>query len=908
MALSRTPAILLAVTLLLSLILLITGSQPVLAATENIRYVVRTADGSTPIKGAIVKLNGTGSTTTDESGQAVINANPKASNTVTVEFRGITVYNRIVNASEVDPSSPYVVPLNVNVSTMVIQVESETGVPVPRASLVLEYGASLTNNTTTDTSGRASLPLMPYTTYNVKVFYRGHAVGESPRAFTGGTLRITAGLHRLTVNVLDSSDPGAGVPSAIVRVWYGVKQSGNTTGFASGETDSGGVVRLDLLPDGNYYLEVEYKGENVFSSPSLIEISGAGRTYNAKTDLTRYSVTVYDMDGADVISGSQYRLSAELLRDSTRYSEASTTSGILSFGFVKPRTYTLVLKIGDNEVFRGPVSVPADTRVQARFYDIIVRVEAPKTPSEKLIGSVDITLQLGSVFTVSGTTRDYGISFNNVPGGRYSYEISRGPYVIGTGQVDVDSENKRITITPKLNTLILHILNADGEPISGRLFLSSSDGVDLGVVEAGDDGVVEVSGLIPISYRFYVEYRGIRVLDPQEIELRENIEDNLLTKVYNIVLDVYDSDGEKHLEGATIVLQAGNIVESNETGPTEGANFRNLPVGRYSISVEYLGIPVHSEEINVDASKTFKINAKSVVDAVLEVVDSESTPLESGEAEIVLGRARFSGEVSDGKVRFENIPAGSYRTTVTYLGFTVYDRPVAFSLDEDAVRVQVSVYYLTVEVKRADGTSLAGSQVKASTSNKLVGQAVTDAGGRSEIKLPKGDFTLDVFYQDTNVASQVVSVAQSGVVTVEAKVYRVEVRVITPDGQPVSGAEIKLSRDGKEITGGETDETGESVIYAAEGDYDWVTKIGEYTYSSIYKLRQNKALTLVHVIDNLQNQGIVLGATAAVSASSVVSLLRWGRPRARTPRQRSYGQRRPETPRPRETPRRIPRI
>jgi 5-hydroxyisourate hydrolase-like protein (transthyretin family) len=876
--------------LALGLVLLLFTIPDSNAANVNITYVVKTADGSTPIPGAVVKLNGTAQATTNSLGEATISANPLANNGVTVEFRGILVYSNIVNTTLVDPSPPYVVTLRVNVATLTVRVVSNTGIDVPRAVVSLEYGVNLKNTTVTGSDGRASIPLMPYTTYRVKVSYRGYDVEDSDREFSGGLITVSAALFRMTVNVLDASNNG--VPGSLVKIWYGPKPTGNNTGFSSGTTDSGGVVRLDLLPDGEYHLEVEYKDENVYTSPSRVVIDGASITYNARTDLIRYSLTVYDADGSDVISGSQYRISAELLRGSYRYSEATTTTGILDLGIVKPREYTLVLRLGEYEVFRDTVSAPADNNVRAKFYDILVRVEAPRTPSEPLLREVGLKMNLGTVFTLEGTTRDSGISFNNVPAGRYRYEITHGPYTIGSGEVNVDAEGKRITLTPTLNTLTLNIKNADGEAIAGKAYLTTYQGARIGVYDADEDGVVRVSDLIPIMYSVYVEYRGVRVLDQVEIVLDSNKEESLLTKVYNIVLELLDSDGKDHLAGASLTVEGGSIVETGESGENGTVSVKNLPVGQYSVSIEYLGVPVHREDLRVDASKNFKINAKSVVDVDIEVVDSESNPLESGSVEIVFGRARFSGEVADGKTRFENVPAGGYRTVVNYLGFVVYDKPITISVDEDKIRILASVYYLTIVAKKADDTPLTGSQVKASASNRLIGQAITDSGGRAELKLPKGDYSLDVFYQGVAVSSQIVSVAESSSINIQTRVYRIDVKILTPDGLPVEGAEITLTRDNSVIVTGRTDEAGETLVYLAEGDYDWVTRIGEYTYSSVFKAKENKNLTLLHVVDNLQNQGIVLGATAAVSASSVFGLLRWGRPRVRTARQRQAPARR----------------
>jgi hypothetical protein len=75
---------------------------------------------------------------------------------------------------------------------------------------------------------------------------------------------------------------------------------------------------------------------------------------------------VLDADGADLITG--IGLEGRLYLGDTPYGgAASTTSGELSFGLVRARTYTLVVKMGELEVFRGEVSAPAVNSINARF-------------------------------------------------------------------------------------------------------------------------------------------------------------------------------------------------------------------------------------------------------------------------------------------------------------------------------------------------------------------------------------------------------------------------------------------------------------------------------------------------------------------------------------------------------------
>jgi hypothetical protein len=412
------------------------------------------------IRGAEIFVNGTSKGLTDASGRLnVTSINRKANQTIEVKFRGFSVYlKNDFNASKFP--TPSSITLRVNVTTMRINVRSAIGNPVANVRLTLSYGA-FTNTTTTGVDGSASIPLMPYAPYTITAQYRGYDVGTFVRSFGGSPLTLTAELYSIRAKV--ETLEGEPVPSATVRVWYGTRQSGNTTGFASATTNSEGVAEVDLLPAGSYPLNVEYNSETVYQSTTAITVSGPSTPHLARTDLTRYRVRVLDADGADLITG--IGLEGRLYLGDTPYGgTSSTTSGELSFGLVRARTYTLVVKMGELEVFRGEVSAPAVTSINARFYDAVVRVDAAGTPSQNLLSSVTLRLRVGS-YTVEKTTSQSAARFTNLPAAQYSYEIVRGPYTIGTGQITVNSDEQAIVIRPTLYTVKLRLVNDLGEGI-----------------------------------------------------------------------------------------------------------------------------------------------------------------------------------------------------------------------------------------------------------------------------------------------------------------------------------------------------------------------------------------------------------------------------------------------------------
>ncbi len=447
--------ILLTAALLASSILFF-ASLPEAHAVTGVTIRVLTMDTNQPLRGAQVSVNGTSIGTTNSTGHVDVNAlNRKANATVTVFFRGVKVYHHpVFNASKLNPSNPALVTIRVNVTTMTLYARTQLGNPVPNVRLTLTYG-SYTNVTTTGSDGRASLPLMPNTTYTISASYRGYDVGTFTRDYGGSGLTIDLNLYSIRAVVEDLN--GNPVPSATVKIWYGVRQSGNTTGFESATTDSNGVTILDRLPAGNYPLDVEYRGENVYQTTSNIAVSSGQVVHRARTDLVNYRVRILDFDGADQMTGIS--LQAQLFRDSSPYGDPVTTStGEFAFGLVKSRTYRLVVKMGDAEVFNGEVRAPDDTSVAGRFFDVFFRVDASGTRSERLVSTVGLRIQLGS-FSSERTTVNGATGFQNIPAGTYRYEITRGPYLIGTGTVTINADEQRITLQPTLWTVKLQINN-----------------------------------------------------------------------------------------------------------------------------------------------------------------------------------------------------------------------------------------------------------------------------------------------------------------------------------------------------------------------------------------------------------------------------------------------------------------
>jgi hypothetical protein len=120
--------------LITSVAVLLTQIPQAAAANNWVVFNVKTADTNTPIRNAKIIINNTIAVYTNAAGQYNVSSiNRNAKQTVEVQFRGFKVYLR-----DIVPGGSSVT-LNVNVTTMRINVKSQLGNPVPNVVLTLTY-------------------------------------------------------------------------------------------------------------------------------------------------------------------------------------------------------------------------------------------------------------------------------------------------------------------------------------------------------------------------------------------------------------------------------------------------------------------------------------------------------------------------------------------------------------------------------------------------------------------------------------------------------------------------------------------------------------------------------------------------------------------------------------------------
>lgn len=190
---------------------------------------------------------------------------------------------------------------------------------------------------------------------------------------------------------------------------------------------------------------------------------------------------------------------------------------------------------------------------------------------------------------------------------------------------------------------------------------------------------------------------------------------------------------------------------------------------------------------------------------------------------------------TDKKITFVLVPDRDVPTQYTWTNWRTREYGGGFA-PNIVVTYTVPTYTLTVSVKDADGNAIKGATVTEPFS------ATTDASGLASASLSAGTYTVKVTYNDLTYA-QTVTLDASKTVSITIPVYTLTVKVIDPQGNPVSGAIILTPFSGS------TGVAGTSSKRIAAGKYTVTVGKDDWRASESVTLTSDKTVTLTITVE-----------------------------------------------------------
>ncbi|PUA32632.1 MAG: hypothetical protein B9J98_04050 [Candidatus Terraquivivens tikiterensis] len=323
---------------------------------------------------------------------------------------------------------------------------------------------------------------------------------------------------------------------------------------------------------------------------------------------------------------------------------------------------------------------------------------------------------------------------------------------------------------------------------------------------SSESGVVNVDRLHDDYYEVTVWYRSpydgrlVNVHSPAPYSLYELASSGMIkTKVFDVQLKARDISGRPL--NATAYL--GNVEQRLDNG---FAVFRNVPYGRYNVSIEHRGVEVFRGNVTVTSPVPplmvgAYINATAAVgDIILDLRDAD------GRRTLMEFSARISGmgihEEKLGRERlcFYALPKGEYDVSVyaynRYLGknVTVGHYRVRIPENHGENLLNLSVFDGMIVFKDYSGDAMDIKKAYIEGKEWKVTKGILELPDATE-----GEYRIEAYWMGIGVFDGAVALTKERrVAEVRLKVYDVAFRLKTMDGSPLSSGTVVVSGDGFE--------------------------------------------------------------------------------------------------------------
>jgi len=465
-----------------------------------------------------------------------------------------------------------------------------------------------------------------------------------------------------------------------------------------------------------------------------------------------------------------------------------------------------------------------------------------------------------SVFQVSW-------NYSGYPEGRYNitvYALDNNGYfsyvTMGSFGVHLEIDDSGVFFigAPPIEVNI-RIFDGDGEPLEGASVL-----IILGE-EIQASGTTNSSGYVKVNLASG-NYR-VEVWWQQTLVGWEGLfaEDNwpydkpftITAAVYSVSFRAVDVRGAP-LEDAAISLcyPNGNVTDEPFVADDQGiVSLGKSPGGTYGVVVVWRGKVVADETVFLDVSKIIDVNCQVYyVNFYTEDADEEKV-----ENALITVSDPLFGTVVEAKLTnasgwlASRLPAGSYEVSVKWFGVYVLEGENLIVENDTNVFLTLSIY--TVRIIPVDSKGLMLKDATVSVSSGVFSQSGnTFDEGNVDLKLPVGNYTVKVNWQNVEVFSDTVTVnGTQPIITLKTKVFYLTVQVYDSVRAPLKGVFVTVAKDGTTVGAANTDALGRVEFRLAMGTY-----VVEASFKTTYYLTTYSDVETVTVnLENNKNTEVV---------------------------------------------------
>ncbi len=181
------------------------------------------------------------------------------------------------------------------------------------------------------------------------------------------------------------------------------------------------------------------------------------------------------------------------------------------------------------------------------------------------------------------------------------------------------------------------------------------------------------------------------------------------------------------------------------------------------------------------------------------------------------------------------LPAGSYEVNAKWFGVYVLERESLLVENNTDVFLTLSIY--TVSIIPVDSKGVRLEDATVSVSSGVFSQSGnTFETGSVDLKLPAGDYTVKVSWQNVEVFSGTLTIDGSQpTITLDTNVFYLTVQVFDNFRSPLHGAFVTVTRDETTVGAANTDAEGKIEFRLATGTYTVEASFKTTYYLTLYQ-------------------------------------------------------------------------
>ncbi len=769
-------------------------------------------NNSSPLKGAIVQAVLSNSVVswnyTNQTGMTNITISPGTYD-FRVVWQDVYVGNVTANVSaNITEDNPIII--NCSVYNPILRAVDSWGLPLDGSVFYITHpNGTKMDPITANSWGNVSLISTPIGEYSVIVRWRGIVVYNGNLMINSSAVYIlNCEVYHVTFHAVDAQ----GNPLSDIGIAVFDNLTGLILDFRQTDFEGNATMRIPAVT-----IRVEAYWQNLLVN----ETSGlviTGDDYIV-LECQIYSVIFHAFDSHTLpVQNAQIFIKTDIngdVIDSIVTDSQGNATSVLPAGtyYMEVIWNTVVVNAGYITINDTTEVIPVECSIYYVTFHTVDSQGVDISNAQITIKTSDTGTSLGSAFTDERGNATLRLPKTDTDIQVYWHEtvVYSGTYLVaGDDYQEIDCWVYYVTF---------HTVDSQGVDISNAQITIKTSDTGTSLSSGSTDLQGEIIFRLPMTEIYLEVYWSSILVNSSSYSVIDDRYVEVQCSIYYVTFHVVDSRNISVESSSIIVIDDKNNIRETATTNSDGMATLRLPSANYQIEVYWMealinvtGYTIYSDEVVVVNGWIYYIT--------FEAVDSRDTPVKDATLNIRSENSRLLASLhtdNEGNA-LARLPQGQYEVAFYWHDVLVNTSKILVS--EDAiVEVRCRIYYLGIRALDSQGVSLADAQVVLSRNGVVEDAAKTDLDGRSEYRLPVGNYSMRIYWRDTLVYESNIEITEDTERDIGCWVYYLKISVKDAGESAVANAFVFVHSDDGRNFAKYTEGNGTVSFRLAKGSY-----------------------------------------------------------------------------------------